>query len=718
MNKKSILVVGVDEPVGRELALHFHAQGHDVLGVIKCYRSEHEELLFPLVMADYEDSLDVGKKFDIIIQAEGYKFAGEIAKYQQLNNSNDNATNRMVNVAGLALKQGARVIHISSTHLYGNNIRDINGNLYGEIKLKEEKILEVSEVDFVSLRVPELIAKAFAQCLLLDIINKALENKDIEVTTLDDSVDMLWFQDLIYFIEWIFGQSECLKHDYTLTSHFKYPMRSLLLEIGKITNASSNVILSENQNEENLLVQDSVWRELSWCTTADIDMVRKLLPVKLVRQYGRVPIIVEYMQNYDKIALEMYGYLLNFAHKEGDYAGAYATVYQALKQKYQKFIFEIFDCTGISYMNFNVYLYTLEEKRDNALHIFLPITVDGKPFDASKIPNKWLWQHLQMKREIVDENNAGFWQYVVKEHFADVQFSVDYYNLLVQEREMNFQYKPLFRDSIIKFTAEENRQAENAMREMGLAGKEYVCIFSRDGVYEKEKYKDTERSAFAIEHDYTRNSSVENYRLMIDNLAAKDIYTVRMGAVCEHSFVANKTVDYATNYRTEMMDYYLLSHARYFVCTCSGIFSIAMLFGTPLVWVNNVQFSILRDNKPILNPMRDLQIPKKIWNAKEKRYLTLREMLEFERTHPDIDIMSEYLRQDMEFKENTPEEINALVEEMEARLAGTKEYTAEEIALQDKFFLILREGIDNIYYHPFDARMGTQFLLDNPWFLE
>ncbi|MBR1694437.1 MAG: TIGR04372 family glycosyltransferase, partial [Selenomonas sp.] len=443
----------------------------------------------------------------------------------------------------------------------------------------------------------------------MDIVNKAMQNQDIEVTKLDDNIDMLWFQDLIYFMEWIFRQRKCLKHDYTLTSHFKYTMRRLLLEIGKITNSSSNVILTEQQEEDIHAASDDVWRDLSWCTTADIDMVRKLLPINWVRQYGRLPYIVNYMQNYDEIALMMYGYLMKFAHKEGDYTGAYATVYQALRQKYQKFIFEVFDCTGISYMNFNVYLYTLEKKNDNALHVFLPLTVDGKPFDTTKIPNKWLWQHLQNEREIVDEYNAGFWQYVVKEHFADVQFSVDYYNLLVQEREMDFQYKPLSKDSIINFTVEESRKAENAMKEMGLADKEYVCVFARDGVYEKEKYKDTERCDFIIDNDRVRNSSIENYRQMIDNLAARDIYTVRMGAVCERPFAADKFIDYASNYRTEMMDYYLLSKAKYFVCTCSGIFSIAMLFGTPLVWVNTVVFSILRDNKPILNPMRDLQIP-------------------------------------------------------------------------------------------------------------
>ena len=70
-----------------------------------------------------------------------------------------------------------------------------------------------------------------------------------------------------------------------------------------------------------------------------------------------------------------------------------------------------------------------------------------------------------------------------------------------------------------------------------------------------------------------------------------------------------------------------------------------------------------------------------------------------------------------EFHENTPEEIEDVIMEMEDRLEGRRIYTEEEEALQARYRDILMDAVERSNFHYTDARCGTDFLKKNPWFL-
>jgi len=83
----------------------------------------------------------------------------------------------------------------------------------------------------------------------------------------------------------------------------------------------------------------------------------------------------------------------------------------------------------------------------------------------------------------------------------------------------------------------------------------------------------------------------------------------------------------------------------------------------------------------------------------------------------DITIIGCSFTRGIEVRNNSVEEITAVVAEMEARLSG-RQYTEAEESLQRKYRKILLGEVQKSYMHFINARIGTDFLQRNPWFLQ
>ena len=110
-----------------------------------------------------------------------------------------------------------------------------------------------------------------------------------------------------------------------------------------------------------------------------------------------------------------------------------------------------------------------------------------------------------------------------------------------------------------------------------------------------------------------------------------------MGYLVDGEIFGDGIIDYANNYREEFLDYYLIAKSKFFVCGFSGLAPIAALFHTPLVLVNvssltlNGDISAHKDKKN-----ETILLPKKLFDSKKQRFISLIEQLKFEEQIPNI----------------------------------------------------------------------------------
>ena len=206
-----------------------------------------------------------------------------------------------------------------------------------------------------------------------------------------------------------------------------------------------------------------------------------------------------------------------------------------------------------------------------------------------------------------------------------------------------------------------------------------------------------------------------------DDLALT-LQVVRMGAMVDKKISWRNMIDYAYDYREEFMDVFLSSMCQFFVSNPSGIQALPQLFSKPLISINATILTTRNDFLLLTHRERDLVIFKKFWWKSKLRYLTFSEMLkrEVDEKYHEFAAAGTFAAYDAEGiipVENTPEEINDVVQEMVAKLNGTMVYTEEDERLQQKYFdLIDTYPMKNNF--PFMWRVGAKFLRDNAWLLE
>jgi putative glycosyltransferase (TIGR04372 family) len=267
----------------------------------------------------------------------------------------------------------------------------------------------------------------------------------------------------------------------------------------------------------------------------------------------------------------------------------------------------------------------------------------------------------------------------------------------------------------ISFTQDEERLGEESLRTLGIPeGAEFVGFHARDSAW-------LEQLAPSLDfhyHDH-RDSDIQHYIPAMRKLVDKGYFAIRMGSPVKDPLTTSdpQIIDYATNgSRTDFLDVYLGAKCKYFIGSAAGMIELPKTFRKPVVSVNWIPLEYAHSWSP-----KDLFIPKKLWLKSENRFLSFREIL-------DSGIGAslngqQYEELGIDPIENTPEEITAVVLEMEDRISGKWQTTSADEELQQRFWSLF----DNIEVHyrageplhgVIASRIGAEFLRRNQQLLD
>jgi len=256
------------------------------------------------------------------------------------------------------------------------------------------------------------------------------------------------------------------------------------------------------------------------------------------------------------------------------------------------------------------------------------------------------------------------------------------------------------------FTPKEEQDGRKGLASLNMPpNTPFVCFHCRDAAYLNTVFPETNWGY----HDF-RDSRIDNYVPAMEKLVEQGYYAVRMGHIVREELRTenDRIIDYASNgNRSEFMDIYLGAKCRFFLCSDTGISIIPEMFRIPTVYVNWVP--IARISPWVIN---GLFIPKKLYRKDEDRYLTFKEIIHSELGHcGDGEVTRKH---GIRLEENSPEEIETVVLEMENRLCGTWQPHPDDEDLQHRFWDFF--GKDRLISN--NLRMGADYLRKNRHLLE
>lgn len=334
-------------------------------------------------------------------------------------------------------------------------------------------------------------------------------------------------------------------------------------------------------------------------------------------------------------------------------------------------------------------------------------------FGSEQSANNFLLSKIKEICPVITNAQNDFWRYFVQNHAHVVTYTDDFnhYNMRMKQIEKFAHGNYYVETPPIIFSEEEEIAAQKKMISMGIKG-EYITFFARGHKYLKSKFGNG-----WVNYSHTvRNSSIENFSLMCQNLYSKGFQTVRMGYLVDGEIFGDGIIDYANNYREEFLDYYLIAKSKFFVCGFSGLAPIAALFHTPLVIVNVSSLTLNGDISAHKDKQNEtILLPKKLFDSKKQRFVSLIEQLKFEEQIPNIYERMNYFKMcEYKYIENTPEEIWDAAEEMMLRLEGKFQYSSVAQELQEQFKFALNEAMKhNPNIIPNGTIISSKFLLKN-----
>lgn len=388
----------------------------------------------------------------------------------------------------------------------------------------------------------------------------------------------------------------------------------------------------------------------------------------------------------------------------------------AYKQKYSKISVYNMDCRYLGIIGAEWPYLCCEHMDEKNFYLYYPVTLDGELIG----PNEEILYRLSGKGiGIIHRKNIEFWRYFIGKHkdyfiFYDNKPSVGYYRM--QER-LHDLIKSGHRWLVLNHDDEQSGKILKA--QMNIID-DYVCISSRDNDYsvDHNDYSVTKEMIGKL-----RNSCIETYSMAVDYLGKEKLQAVRMGAMVKGPYRHSNVVDYAFIGYSSFMDVYLAYNCKFFVANLSGITTLPVLCGKPVVLVNVALFTVRYDAMPFTTEDTTIMVCKKMYDTKRDRFLTLREMIEYEVASSTLDMnMAEgtsllYERNGIIAVDNSPAEILAAVKEMNDRINNDIVYTPEEEKLHRRVKDILAsvECENNILL---EFRFCSEFLVNNTWLLE
>jgi len=259
----------------------------------------------------------------------------------------------------------------------------------------------------------------------------------------------------------------------------------------------------------------------------------------------------------------------------------------------------------------------------------------------------------------------------------------------------------------IAFSNTEEDEGANLLHAMGIPpGSRIVCFHARDKVF-----KNTVLPNVNTDYHNHRDAEINTYIPAIKELVARGYYCIRMGRFGREAFGWQhpQVIDYVVSpMQSDFADLYLISRCHFYIGSNCGVDAIAAIFRKSMSILNRIpmtgHWAWSRHN---------LDIYKKLWLIKEKRFLKFHEII-----NSDLGqylLMEQYKQAGIEVVNNTPEEILDLVIEKEERIQGTWQTNDELEALQRRFWALFKPDKWNKIFR---ARAGSKFLLQNRELLE
>jgi len=257
---------------------------------------------------------------------------------------------------------------------------------------------------------------------------------------------------------------------------------------------------------------------------------------------------------------------------------------------------------------------------------------------------------------------------------------------------------------ILSFTLREETYGRAQLREMGIDMDKdwYVCAYARDSEYLNSVYP----NGIWSYHD-CRDSDIDNLKLASMYIADMGGFVLRIGSIVSKPFEVShrKVIDYASKYRSDFMDIYLMAHCKFVVGNLSGICDLSMIFDVPYLGINCIPACNVPHGK------RGLFIPKKIRDRKTNNLVSFSKLI-----YENKNFLKEMWTSDWWSKngydliENTEEEILDVVNEMMERLEGRFTLTDEEAGLLEKYFQLYPQ---DHWAKSIRTPIGIEFLKDN-----
>jgi len=233
------------------------------------------------------------------------------------------------------------------------------------------------------------------------------------------------------------------------------------------------------------------------------------------------------------------------------------------------------------------------------------------------------------------------------------------------------------------------------------AGQEFICYAVRSESY----YLKLAKSGVSVKPRSVRNPSEELYLDALTRLCDSVVPIFRMGKDIESAldiFKYPDVIDYANKYRTDFLDVFLVSRCKFLLVGNTGLFWISAMFNKQSVHCDVYDIRHVQ-------PLNDIYTFQRVWLINEKRLATVSEMLKMKSEYSDE---RHQARLGVELVKNTANEIYAACQEMNARIDGTWETTAEDEELQKRYLDLVIKYSDQPTWRG-GGRVGTQFLRDN-----
>lgn len=253
------------------------------------------------------------------------------------------------------------------------------------------------------------------------------------------------------------------------------------------------------------------------------------------------------------------------------------------------------------------------------------------------------------------------------------------------------------RGPLLSLTEEDHRYGIARLRELGVDRDAwYVGLHVREGGYYSEA------AGGMSDH---RNSKIEDYFSAIHEITSQGGTVIRLGDPSMRSMPALPgVVDYTRSpVRSRRMDLFLLATSRFVIGTTSGLTTVTLSFGTPMLLVNCIS-----NDWQLWTEGVDFTV-KKIYSRHQRRYLSLAETY-----RPPLQgyLINQMVldRHGYEAHSNSPDEILAAVRYKLNVLEGTRPRGNE----RDAVMLRYRRSIGNNPYIFGAARPVSTFLEMNP----